>query len=241
MAKLLFAGSGEFTDSMNDIDSYLCSSINLTKIMIIPTAAGKEKDFHKWIDNGISHFKKIGKEAFGGDLISREDYFKDEYIALLDKTNFIYFSGGDPEYLLSCIENTPFLEKLLSKLKEKDFILAGSSAGAMIMGSYTPVNILNRIFSSNKKGVFIREALDLGHFIVIPHFNKIPKILELKYISERIINSLPDITIVGIDEDTAILTENNTEFKVLGKGSVYIINGNAKIISYKNYEIFNIK
>ena len=63
MGKLLLAGSGEFTDSMNQIDEDIIGVIDNPRVMIIPAAAGKESDYHKWIDDGISHFEKIGIDS----------------------------------------------------------------------------------------------------------------------------------------------------------------------------------
>lgn len=244
MGKLLLAGSGEFTDSMNQIDEDIIGVIDNPRVMIIPAAAGKESDYHKWIDDGISHFEKIGIDSFGVDIVSRKDFFESSNINLIDQCNVIYFSGGDPEYLFSCLENTLFLEKIIQRVNnDKGFILAGSSAGAMIMGEFLPNNIFKSIFKKKREdGLEISRLSGIVNFSVIPHFNKFSKLINLKYLNKQFFNSFPkDSLIIGIDEDTVIFTTNKINYTVYGVGKVYLIKNYNIFEFYKNLETFSIK
>ena len=180
MSKLLLAGSGEFTDSMNEIDKSIAGTIDDPRVMIIPSAAGKEKNYHKWIDDGVNHFSKIEIDSFGVDMISREDFFSNKYITLIDNCNFIYFSGGDPGYLFSCLKDTPFLKKIVERVNHDiNFVLAGSSAGAMIFGKFLLKNPLKSIFRSNNSiDLLISHSSGIVDFSVIPHFDKFSKIIN---------------------------------------------------------------
>lgn len=244
MSKLLLAGSGEFTDSMNEIDKSIVSTVDNPRVMIIPAAAGKEKDSHKWIDDGINHFSKIGIESFGADMISRENFSDDKYITLIDDCNFIYFSGGDPEYLFSCLKDTLFLRKIIERVdNDRQFILAGSSAGAMMMGKFLPKNLLKSLFNSNSEtDISISSSSGIVDFSIIPHFNKFSKIINLGYLNKLFFKSFPkDSLIIGIDEDTIILTEDKVNYNVMGVGSVYLMKNGETFSSYKNLEKFSIK
>ena len=53
---LLLAGSGEFTDAMTDIDRYFLQPIQNPLVAIIPTAAGRERKWWKWAEDGTRHY-----------------------------------------------------------------------------------------------------------------------------------------------------------------------------------------
>lgn len=214
---LVLVGSGEFTEEMNAVDQFLLNHIKNPVIAIIPTAAGEEEDYQKWIDNGIKHFEKLGAKVFGVHLLTKSDAENDEILAQLNEANIFYFSGGDPGYLLDTIKDTKALNLILQKHKEGS-ILAGSSAGAMVLGS----KVFARIYDFFQTGKMPDWEVGLGlvDFGVLPHFDKLSTDLSPDHI-EAIKNQLPDgMIVVGIDEDTAFININN-EWIVLGKGKVH--------------------
>ncbi len=241
MSYIFLAGSGEFTSTMNRVDLKLLSLIKDPDILIIPTAAGKEKKYRHWIDDGILHFKDLGFMAQGIDLTENKDAFREDYVSILDKSNFVYFSGGDPVYLLSSLQNTPFLAKLKEKIKQDNFLLAGSSAGAMFMCELIPFNVMESLFGFNKGKLSWKKALSIVDFVVIPHFNKFSKMLNFKYLKDKFFKSFPENSlIIGIDEDTGILSQDRKTFEVLGDNSVTLFKRGDEDKIYLNSEKFII-
>lgn len=224
MRKLLLAGSGEFTNSMITVDEYCLSLIqqdNLPqRVAIIPTAAGLEKSVGNWIVKGLSYFAKLNFEANGVRVFKREDTDDQKAIDTLKSSSYLYFSGGNPGYLLKTIKNS-MLWNTVSDLYSEGRILAGSSAGAMVMGTYTLANA-PEIFGNGNTPIW-EDGIGIIDFAIIPHFNKLinanPQLLK-----EIILSSPTKVRQkwIGIDEDTAILIFNEHKVRVMGKGSVHV-------------------
>ena len=246
MYKIILVGSGEFTPSMYEVDKFLISQFQKKiKVMIVPTAAGKEKDYKKWILNGKEHFDTLNTESLGVDIVKREDAFKDDYIKLLDEVDFVYFSGGDPIYLLNTLKDTPFLNAVIERYKNNKVIIAGSSAGAMMMGSFIPSNLFRNLITMKGLNIEWNKSLDLLNFIVIPHFDRFSEILNSnilgsKYLKTKFISSTKENMMIGIDEDTVLVSKDGVEFKVLGKSYVHIFTQNSDDKEYKPGDMFKI-
>ena len=239
---LFLAGSGEFTSSMLDIDRNLCEHINgQVKVGIVPLAAGKERGYRKWIDDGISHFKNLGIDSVGFDIKSREGCIDSRNIDLLEDINFLYFSGGDPKYLFESLKDTPFWLKILDKFNNGNFILAGSSAGAMVMGKAIPKS-LNMAFPGSRGNEDLwEESFGLVNFPIIPHFDRFSRFLDINYFKHRFFKSFGNNNMVlGIDEDTGVKTSDSKTFQVLGKGRVVILYKDRDAIEYRSSNKFSI-
>ncbi len=252
MYKIILVGSGEFTPSMYEVDKFLISQFQKKiKVMIVPTAAGKEKDYRKWILDGKEHFDNLNIESLGVDIVKREDAFKEDYIKLLEYVDFVYFSGGDPVYLLNTLEDTPFLNAVIDRYRDDKIILAGSSAGAMMMGSFIPSNLIKNFLTFKGLNIDWNKSLGLVNFIIIPHFDKFSKMLNFKgfgsngsgfkYLKNKFRGNLKDTIIVGVDEDTALISKDSVEFKVIGKSYVHIFAQNLDNKEYKSGDIFKIQ
>ncbi len=215
---LVLAGSGEFTDAMNEVDQFLLSQLTAPVVAIIPTAAGQEDDYHKWIRSGEDHFQKLGAKVFGVNLLKREDAESEEILSQLSSANFFYFSGGDPGYLLDSLVNTKAWHVSLEKYGS-GAILAGSSAGAMVMGDVVLARIYN--FYRNGHPPKWEKGLGLVSFGIIPHFNKMGEDLNPNTKKELLEHFPKNDTIIGIDEDTAYINKEG-EWRSMGKGTVHI-------------------
>lgn len=104
---LALLGSGEFTEALLETDKFLLTQIENPKVAIVPTAAGLEDTVDSWINDGIAHFKKLDIPAKGVRLLNSEDAHSKQTLEQLKDSNFFYFSGGDPGYLLDTIRDSP--------------------------------------------------------------------------------------------------------------------------------------
>lgn len=241
MQTLALAGSGEFTSLMIEVDTYLLSLINKKnsspKVVILPTAAGQEKDALKWIKNGINHFQNLKSSPFGLEILNQSDAQNLTKIKKLVDAKLIYFSGGHPGYLLSCLEKSKLWQKIYFQYK-KGIVLAGCSAGAMVMGNYVLANAQQTI-SQNKKPVW-KKGLGLMPFTILPHFDWIEKNEPQKL--KKIISTAPNTILkywLGIDEDTVLVITDSKKALVLGKGQIKV-SKNGKPKKYSSGEKFNI-
>ena len=222
MRTLVLVGSGEFTQSMVKTDRYLIGQVRKTKIKVavIPTASVPDGRQKKWIEDGIKHFKKLGTNPIGINIVSRKDANKRTSLDKLKTASIIYFSGGHPGYLFKTFQDT-YSWELIESLYKNGRILVGSSAGAMILGDY----LLTNAQESFDKGIEPKwiKGFNLVPYTIFPHFDWVQKNkLEL---FRKILDSAPKAVRerwIGIDEDTSFVVFDGKNVKLLGKETVYI-------------------
>jgi len=226
---LALVGSGEYLPIMQDLESALINSGisngKPNKFLQIPTAAGEEsaERLKFWESRGADQARRIGTVQEFLPIFNREDAFKDKYISLVKDSALIYFSGGDPGYLANSLSETPLWDEI-----RKNWLngasLAGCSAGAMAFSSDVP-----NFFRMKEEGI---PGLNvIPHLRPIPHYNKFFGWIPDS--AAKIVMKAPEgTTIIGIDEDTALVTgldeetnfsENN--WRVYGEGNVHILSG----------------
>jgi cyanophycinase len=131
---LLLAGSGEFTTAMRDVDRALLDRLGRRpRVAIVPTAAGQEDTPPVWARLGCEHFAALGAEPVAIMVLDRAGAHDTKWIEAIARAHWIYFSGGDPGYLVETLRGTPFWQAVLTRHRA-GAILAGSSAGAMMLG-----------------------------------------------------------------------------------------------------------
>jgi cyanophycinase len=178
-------------------------------------------------------FRKIGfQNVHHINIQTKEDTRNEDYIRRIDDTNVVLFSGGDQFRLATILGGTEVLEKIVRRYKEdKDFIIAGTSAGAMVMSKLM-------IFSgqSNESlligDVKITSGFGLmGNCIIDTHFIKRGRFGRL---AQAIIMN-PSFTGIGLGEDTALIIKKGNEAECRGSGMVIIID--AKEMGYTNLTV----
>jgi len=188
-------GSGEFTEAMEEIDRFVLKGVENPIVAIVPLAAKKEADYRKWVEMGERHFEKLGMEAYGAETAEE-----------LKRANVVYFSGGDPGYLLEQVKGEIWEEAI------KKQVICGSSAGAMLLGEWMSANIYAVIDNGEKKLQW-EKAMGAVPYTVWPHFD-----WALREIPEKIkefLDQAPKSDWLGIDEDTAVIFPSRI---VLGRG-----------------------
>lgn len=215
--RLMLAGSGEFTSAMHRVDAELLATLRPhARVAIVPTAAGLEDTPPNWARMGTEHFAALGAEPVAVMVLTKDDAHDPKWSSAIDDADWIYFSGGNPGYLVETLEGSPFWAAVLARLAA-GAILAGSSAGAMMLGQTT--------FVPTKRGpdgfpteMRTRRATGLvPNVIVVPHFDILPRRLLEMWTSLWPAGH----RMLGIDEDTAIVRENGA-WSVVGKGRAIV-------------------
>ena len=148
-------------------------------------------------------------------VLRRDDARERKWIEALRDVDWVYFSGGLPQHAINVLAGTPFWDEVL-RLHRSGAVLAGSSAGAMMLGEKTyapddfdPAGLPQR--------VSVRDGLAvLGRHFVVPHFDLLSQLSP-----ERVqawIDVWPEgLRGIGIDEDTAVV-EGTNGWTVRGRG-----------------------
>src|SRR5512135_3936703 len=103
---IVLVGGNEFRPDCELMDRSLLNRLgHEPKVLILPTAARENPSLAA--ANGIRYFQNLGAAAETADILQREDALDPAWAAKLEEADFLYFTGGDPFYLLSVLENSP--------------------------------------------------------------------------------------------------------------------------------------
>lgn len=206
---------------MQELESSLLNSGNSEKFIQIPTAAGRESNarLEFWKELGSAQAKRIGAEPIFLPIFSREDAFRPELVEKVYGAGLIYFSGGDPHYLASSLIGTPIFEAIYENW-QKGASLAGCSAGAMALGPDIPH--FRKPKADGDPGFGIVENIR-----TIPHYNKffgwVPE-----FAAQKFLQAPEEICVVGIDELTAIVSDDLKSWTVVGHSALHVLKGQDK-------------
>lgn len=174
-------------------------------------------------ENYLNAFGKIGCTNIGLlPIRNRADAMKKEYIDRIKKCNVLMFSGGNQLRLTATFGGTEFLEIALNRyMEDKNFLVAGTSAGAMAM-SNTMIYEGNATTAHLKGEVKITTGLGFMDDVIFDsHFEKRGRFGRLA----QAIASNPSAVGIGLGEDTGMLIRGGNVMEAVGSGLVMIIDG----------------
>ena len=219
---LALVGSGEYLPQMREFEQSLINdglANNKKPIYIqIPTAAARESEnrINYWRSLGEVAAKSLGVTQSFLPIFTRDNANNPELLKDIDDAALIYLSGGDPHYLAETLRDT-LLWDLILKNWQSGGSLAGCSAGAMAFSGYVPHFRLSRAQPTQGFGL-------LKEVRVIPHFDKFFKWIP-DSAAKHLLDLPGDSTLIGIDEDTAVVKRANQDWQVWGKGKLHLLKG----------------
>lgn len=168
-------------------------------------------------DDYTEAFRKLGYDI--GIIMDKDEVDSEKILNRLKRADCLFITGGDQTRLKRMLEGTSFLKLLMHKYFTEDFVLAGTSAGAMIMSE----SIIEEGDSEESllKGMMrVSEGLGfLPNAIIDTHFLKsgrISRLVEALLMKRHCIG-------IGLCEDTAVVVSNGDVIRPIGSGSVTII------------------
>ncbi|MBP7389977.1 MAG: cyanophycinase [Chitinophagales bacterium] len=150
-----------------------------------------------------------------------KDAENSEIIERLKACSAVMFSGGNQAKLISTFYKTEFLEILKERYQKQQFVIAGTSAGAMAMSRVMIAD--GHAAHAHLKGVVkIETGLWFIEGVIIDsHVNKRGRFVRL---SKTVALNSSQIGI-GLSEDTGVVITNGNNFEVIGTGIVLVVNG----------------
>lgn len=199
------------------------------KIVVIPAASSIPKEVG---GNYLEAFKKLGcTDVRVLDFRQPEQARKPEAIALIKAADCVMFSGGDQSKILKKIGGSEIHQILVDRYHNEDFVIAGTSAGAMCM-SEEMITGGNATDSFRKGTVKMAKGLGLiPELIIDSHFIRRGRFGRLT----EAVAKFPDLVGVGLGEDTGLIIRNETEFEVIGSGMAIVFD--ARHSTHNNQEI----
>jgi cyanophycinase len=190
-----------------------------SRIEVVTTASTIPQEV---ANNYLNAFGKIGCTNIGVlNIRTREDASKAEYTERISNCNCIMFSGGNQMRLSAIFGGTKFLKVLHGRYQHENFIIAGTSAGAMAM-SNTMIYEGNATRAHLKGEVKITTGLGFIDTVIIDsHFEKRGRFGRLS----QAVAGNPSAIGIGLGEDTGMLVTEGNKMEAIGSGLVIIIDG----------------
>ena len=207
--KIALVGGDEFGLSCVEMDGEILKATGAERprVLVVPTAAALERPSLA-ANNGVRYFDMLGADAAPLLVLNRDDANDEALLSAVDKADVIYLTGGNPSHLLDTLRESLLLQKMLEAL-ERGAMLAGSSAGAMVMGQRMRFRQWG-------------DALNITPGIVtLPHHERSSRGQTL---SDVRFETQAGLAALGIDGATGCVSDGDG-WRVLGAGSVTLYKG----------------
>ena len=216
---LALVGSGEYLPPMEPVDRFLLGQIRgEARVVCLPTAAGKEgaERIGHWSNLGVEHFTRLGAQVEPVGIINRATAEDPGLVARIRAANFVYLSGGDPDYLFKTLNGTPTFAAIEGVLQGGG-VVAGCSAGAIIFGE---------IYPGFPTLLPWRPAFNyLPGAVILPHYDEFGDSAFAKLARAAMPRRL---TILGVEGNTALVCSDG-KCEVRGSGGVTVCNSKRKV------------
>jgi cyanophycinase len=185
--------------------------------VFLPTAAALEgaRRTSYWVELGRTHYRRLGVEATPLMVLDRAHADDAAMAAQVSDAGLIYMSGGDPTYLARTLVGSRVGDAIRDAWLGGAAV-AGCSAGAIALAESVP--------DIRRRGEPSIPGFALAHgMAVLPHFDQIDRWRPgaTMWVVEH---TPPGVHVIGIDEETAMVG-GPTDWRVMGRGSVWILDG----------------
>ncbi|HRG53544.1 MAG TPA: cyanophycinase [Bacteroidia bacterium] len=187
---------------------------------IITTASA---DPNGVMDTYSRAFKNVGFNEVGYINVETDPSSSNpEIIKRINNAHAVLFSGGNQFRLSTILGNTDIIDVIIKKYyNDPDFIVAGTSAGAMAAAAIM-------IYEGQNDEAILKDTVKLSsglgfinHCIIDTHFAKRARFGRL---AEAILMN-PSCIGIGLGEDTALTIKKGNEAICSGSGMVVILDG----------------
>ncbi|MGB3947657.1 MAG: cyanophycinase, partial [Bacteroidia bacterium] len=173
-------------------------------------------------ENYVQSFGKLGCKNIGLIHIkNREDALNPEYIERIKKADGVMFTGGNQLRLSVIFGGTEFLHVIHDRYMHDNFVIAGTSAGAMAMsntmiyhGSSTHALLKGEVKITTGLA-FIKDVIIDSHFVTRGRFGRL----------SQAVASNPGCIGIGLGEDTGVVIKEGNKMEAIGSGLILIFDG----------------
>ena len=222
---IALVGGDEFRSGCEVFDRAMLEAIGIgrPKLLVIPTAAAHQNPSEA-ASNGVGYFSELGADASSLMVLDGTNANDEGIASEVDDAHVIYMTGGNPAHLLDSLNGSLLLARMTNAL-ERGAVIAGSSAGAMVMGSWMRFRQW-------------REALGIAEGIAtLPHHER----ADPATVSRELTTATPDglRAVFGVDGRTGCLGSPDGRWTVYGPGDV-IVYQQGQWNAYSFGEVFEI-
>lgn len=185
----------------------------ITTASSIPVQVGRNYT-HAFNKLGCDHVQVV-------DIRSKFDVKNPINIKKITEATCVMFSGGDQRRLINIIGNSEIHHLLSEKYHHENFVIAGTSAGAMAMseemisgGTSDTAMLKGNVSMMNGFG-FLPPVIFDTHFINRGRFGRLTEA----------VGRFPNLLGIGLGEDTGVIIKEGVIATTVGSGMVLIFDG----------------
>ncbi len=235
--KLIAIGGNEDKGSEDEPNSEQKNNINFFELQILSRILHEIKGHHdshievittassipeEVGEAYITAFGKLGNNHIQLMLIKdREDAKNPEFIERINKCDGVMFTGGNQMRLSTIFGGSEILDILYKRYFEEDFVIAGTSAGAMAMPN-------TMIYQGSSSGALLKGEVKLTtglsfikNVIIDSHFDKRGRFGRVA----QAVAANPGCIGIGLGEDTGVLITEGRYLEIIGSTLVTIVDG----------------
>jgi cyanophycinase len=206
---LLLSGGDEFRPAYEDVDRELLAQQSVPRSVHVVLAGAARQDPEQALTNARRHFDRLGAEAVPVDALTPAQANRPAAADQVKNSRFCFVAGGDPGYLLRTLRGSLLWSAMLESWTSGG-ALAGSSAGAMVLGQWC---LLRRRWP-NPVERRLEPALNLvPGLVLVPHLETMGR----RWLPGVLNDAPPGSIVLGIDAGTAVLW-NGQDWEVRGGG-----------------------
>jgi cyanophycinase len=219
---ILLAGGTEFEGMMfqPDLRAIELAGGNDAPICILPTAIGRGHRYENAGAEGVQWFRDLGgREVEYLPVMNKKAANDTQLAGRISNARLIYLMSGFMGYLGRTLANSECWKAMLSAY-HAGAVIAGSGAGAMVLCQH--------FYDPSVQKIYPGLGL-LPNTCILPHHDVFGKGWV-----ERLRKALPGVTILGIDEQTAIINDvehgRKPGWNVYGQGTVTLYHQETEVM-----------
>lgn len=199
-----------------------------SRLLVIPAASSIPDEMGDMYLDAFGHLSCPHVEVL--NVRDRRQADSKKSLQLLAEADGVFFSGGDQNRLTRCFADTEFLTLLRQRYERENFVVAGTSAGAMAMAKHMitegdsaePV-LKGLVGTAGGLGLFPEAIIDT-HFMNRGRLARLTEALLLH----------PRCVALGLSEDTGVVVSQGDHLRAIGSGVVLVVE--ADEIGQTNYK-----
>lgn len=205
-------GGGEFRPGCRDLDAELVERSSAREVVVLPTAAAYEHP-DRVGERAVEHFEALGAKVRTLNVLHRVEAEDAKNAEIVRAAKFVYLADGSPLHLRSVLKDSALFDALLAAYHGGG-VLAASGAGA---------TVLCDPMVDPRGGAYTVGLGVVRNLAVFPYHGT-----AADHLRERSIDLLPsNATLVGVDEQTALVRDADATWRVAGVGHVTVYDADS--------------
>jgi cyanophycinase len=202
---LALVGGGEWRDGCREFDQELLAAADAKEVVVLASAAAFEHP-ERVAERATTYFEGLGAKVRAPMVLHRAEAEEPKTVETVRKARAVYLSDGSPLHLRSVLKGSALW----------DAILAAYHGGGVLAASGAGATLVCDPMVDPRGGAYTVGLGVVRNLAVFPYHGT-----AADHLRERSIDLLPSsATLVGVDEQTALVRAPDGTWRAAGVGAV---------------------